>query len=491
MNQPQPIPSKRVVVLIIDSLMDEPLRSISDQKKVPALRFLMDNGHYYPKMVSSFPTMSVVIDSTLLTGTYSDKHRIPALVWYDTKEKRFISYGSALKEIMKLGPKQVLTESLFHLNGNHLSPNVKTLHEEINGQTASINTLVYRGNHVQQLNVPTVTSIIGLLEDKAEVNGPSYFSYGLLSRIDPKNKHTHLWDSFGFNDKFATKELNYLISNKLLPSFSIVYYSDNDKEVHKKGVNVTKGIEDTDKQLQEVLNSYPSWEDALKDTVWIVMGDSGQTDVGKNKNKALIDLRKLLKDYAIHKIGKPVQDKDEIVLGLNERMSFIYLLDENISTTDIVEVLRTDERIQNISWKEGEVINVVSTDHNGILSYKPTGGFTDLYGQTWSLKGNVDILDLKINKDKNITYNDFPDGLARLYSSFYSHPGNYLVVNAKPGFEFIGEGSPTHAGGAGHGSLHKQDTYVPMIVAGTDEKPKHERILDMKEWIFRILEQPN
>ena len=35
-----------------------------------------------------------------------------------------------------------------------------------------------------------------------------------------------------------------------------------------------------------------------------------------------------------------------------------------------------------------------------------------------------------------------------------------LSSPAKPGYEFIGEGSPTHVGGASHGGLHKQDSFV-------------------------------
>lgn len=490
LNQSQSTPSKRVVVIIIDSLMDRPLQSI-DKENIPAIQFLLRNGNYYPEMISSYPTMSVVVDSTFLTGTYADQHKVPALVWYDTREERFISYGSAQLEIMKIGPKQVLNDSVFHLNHKHLSPNVKTIHEELGGQTSSINALVYRGKHTKQLNVPELASIINLLEKNSSVKGTNYFSYGLLSKIDPKNKHTHLWEAFGFNDKFATHELKYLIENNRLPDFSFVYFSDNDKKVHKSGENVTEGIIDADKQLQSVFNSYSSWEDAFKDTVWIVMGDSGQTNIVDNKDLALIDLRKLLRDYQIYKIGEPVQDRDEVVLALNERMSFIYLIDENISKKDIVDVLLDDDRIDHIAWKDGEKINVISIDHKGAFSYKPNGEYQDQYGQTWSLQGNINILDLKINKDNIIMYNDYPDALARLYSSFHSHPGNYLVVNAKPGFEFVGEGSPTHIGGASHGSLHKQDTYFPMIVAGTDQKPKHERILDMKEWILRILEASN
>ncbi|WP_240468568.1 alkaline phosphatase family protein [Gracilibacillus sp. YIM 98692] len=481
--------SKPVVMIVIDSIMDEPLQEAIKEGKAPALEFLIKKGDYYPNMVSSFPTMSVTIDSTLLTGTYSNEHKVPALVWYDEQNKQFISYGSARKEIMKLGPKQVFENSLFHLNENHLSQDVQTIHEELNGKSASINTLVYRANQSQQLNVPRILNLLGFLEKGDSIKGPHYFSYGLLSKMNPHNKNTQFWQAFGFNDKFSTQELKFLMEKKSVPTFSLVYFSDNDKVVHKNGTKETKGIEDADKQLQELFNTHPSWEEAIQDNVWIVMGDSGQSDIGEDKEEAFIDLRDLLKEFRIHQISGPIQEHDQIVLGLNERMSFIYLLDQKIKQESIAALLQKDKRINFIAWKNGEMVQVISGDKKNELSFKPGGDFTDSYGQNWTIEGNMNILDLSISEDNKVSYGDFPDGLARLYSSFYSHTGNYLVVDAKPGFEFIGEGSPTHLNGASHGSLYKDDSYFPMVVTGTDLKPNHERMVDLKGWILRILKE--
>lgn len=484
-------PSKRVVMIIIDSLMNEALQAKINEGKAPAFKYLINNGRYYPHMVTSYPTMSVVIDSTLLTGTYADQHKVPALVWYDTKEQKFVSYGSAAKEIMKLGGKRVLHESVFNLNQKHLSQDVKTIHEEVTGESASINTLVYRGNHTKPLNIPKLLNVFGLFDKNETVQAPTYFSYGLLSLLDPSNKNFQLWQAFGFNDQFATQELRYLIQHNRLPAFSLVYLSDNDKEVHKNGSNEAKGIEAADRQLQSILNMYDSWEEAIQENVWIVMGDSGQTDISSKKEEALIDLRELLQDFKIHEINKPVQKDDQIVLGLNERMTFIYLLDEQVTIENITKRLINDKRIDHLAWKAGEFIHVVSGNHEGLLSFKPSGSYTDQYEQTWTIEGNTSILDLSVSQDNQISYDDYPDGLARLYSSFHSHSGTYIVANAKPGYEFIGEGSPRHVGGASHGSLHKQDTFFPMIVVGTDEQLKHERMVDLKEWILRILGENN
>lgn len=94
--------TKPVLVLVIDSLMDQPLQEAVQTGKAPALKFLMENGHYEPEVASSYPTMSVTIDSTILTGTYADQHRIPGLVWYNQAENRLINYGSGMREVSRM-----------------------------------------------------------------------------------------------------------------------------------------------------------------------------------------------------------------------------------------------------------------------------------------------------------------------------------------------------------------------------------------------------
>lgn len=79
-------------------------------------------------------------------------------------------------------------------------------------------------------------------------------------------------------------------------------------------------------------------------------------------------------------------------------------------------------------------------------------GYIDDYHQEWDIIGDLSILDLSVNEQNEIKYGDYPDALARLHGALHSHQGRYLIVDAKPGFEFIGEHSLTHDGGAGHGS---------------------------------------
>lgn len=480
---------KPVILLMIDSLMNEPLQQAIKAGHAPALKYLKEQGHYYPNIISSYPTMSVTIDSSLLTGTYSDKHRVPGLVWFDEKEKRLVNYGSAREEVLKLGIKNVVEDSLYHLNHSHLSREVKTIHEKlaIKGlESASINTLVYRGNEKMTLNPSKVLSKLDMMPESLKIETPMLFSYGALAHFSPKNsKNTQPWDRLGFNDKFTAQELIYLIQNGKLPAFTIAYFPDLDQSVHKDGpMNHINAIEKTDNQLQEIFNTYESWNEALHSAIWIVIGDSGQTNVGKDKSKSLIHLNKILDSYKIHKITDPVKNDDQIVLAYNERMAFVYNLDQNIALEEIVKQLQQDDRINLIAWQRDSDVNVVASRQKEKLTFRPNGDFKDQYGQSWFLTGEHSVLDLSVN-DHHIEYGTYPDALMRLHSSLNSHTGNYIIVDAEPGFEFAGDGTPIHPGGAAHGSIHKQDSLIPMIVVGAETKPKHLRIVDLYPWFLQ------
>ncbi|AIE58940.1 type I phosphodiesterase/nucleotide pyrophosphatase [Bacillus methanolicus MGA3] len=482
---------KRIIMLIIDTLMDSSLQAAIKSGKAPALQFFIENGRYFSNLVSPFPTMSVNVDSTLLTGVSCDKHKVPGLVWYNQKEKRIVNYGSHVRELIKLGLKQFMEDIFYNINHEHLSKQHKTIHEILKDkgiQTASINALLYRGSNPSELKIPFLLSLFTGLNRKVKSYSPDLFSYGAMHRLNPLKKNSLFWQKYGFNDKFSANELKYLISQNKLPAFTIAYFPDLDQSIHKNGRTDIKGIQKVDKELQKVLNQYQSWDDALANNIWIILGDNGQAWIDKNRNKALIDLRKLLSPYQIVKLNKGITPQDEIVLSVNERMSFIYSLDtQKVPLDDIARILQTDNRIDVIALKREKTITVTSGIHGGYFHFHPEGDFVDEYGQSWYIEGNNEILDLEI-MNKRIKYGDYPDALARLYAPFFSHEGKYIIVSAKPGHEFIGEGSPTHVGGASHGGLHKQDSLVSLIITGTNSTPNHLRTLDIKDWLLSLIQ---
>lgn len=216
------------------------------------------------------------------------------------------------------------------------------------------------------------------------------------------------------------------------------------------------------------------------------MGDSGQTDVQEDREAATINLRSLLSDYRIAKIGQPVQAADQLVIAANERMSYIYAIDPQVSPAQVVKLLQKEDKLDIIAMKDSQNVQVTAGKSNQTFSYRPKGKFVDEYGQSWTWTGDPGLLDMTITNNR-ITYGKYPDVLARLYGAMHSHEGKYVVITVKPGYELAGENSPSHRGGAAHGSLHEQDSHVPILVTGTDTRPKTLRIVDLKDWILQLV----
>ena len=168
-------------------------------------------------------------------------------------------------------------------------------------------------------------------------------------------------------------------------------------------------------------------------------------------------------------------------------MSYIYLTDPQVELSEIVNVLKEDERIGFIAWKSGQTNYVVSPQSDGELEFSREGKFIDEYNQAWRIAGDASILDLNITKEQRIVYQDYPDALARLHGALHSQEGRVIIVDAKPSYEFIEKHSHDHAGGGAHGSLHKVDSIVPIIVTGESELPESDRLVDLKKWILQLL----
>ncbi|GGN54427.1 MULTISPECIES: alkaline phosphatase family protein [Oceanobacillus] len=483
---------KPVILLNIDSLMSGPLEVAAQTGRAPALQFLMENGNYISNMVTSFPTMSVTIDSSLLTGTYADKHHIPGLNWFDDSEKQFINYGTGFRETFRMGMRKSVHNMLYRLNHDHLSDEVTTIYEELAAlgiPSASINSFVYRGNTPKRLRVPRLLSTLTHFEDgKWTAEGPSIFSLGTFSKLRSWSFPTQIAAG---NRKYTARELRYLIRKNKLPLFTFCIFQDMDARIHFKGPLGIKGITKIDKEIQKTLNLYSSWEEALNQNVWLIIGDNGHAATGTKHRDVVIDLRKLLKSYRIARIERPVHKKDQLAFSVNQRMAYIYVLNENLLLAPIIERLKKDHRIDIIAWKndDGASVNIESGMRKGSLRYSRDGEYRDVYNQTWNVHGNHELLQLTLSNDKVLSYGDYPDALARLYGALHSHKGRFIVVNAKPGCEFKAQSTPAHLSGAAHGSLHRQESLVPLVIAGTNEKPVFPRFVDMKEFVLGLIVQ--
>ncbi|MCF6409455.1 alkaline phosphatase family protein [Pseudalkalibacillus salsuginis] len=480
---------KKVVLIIIDSMTSELLHKGFADNDFPALKFLASNGRLYEDLVAAFPSMSVTIESTILTGEMPDAHKIPGLTWYSAEKDRLVDYGTSFEVMRKRGVQNVLADTLHNLNNEHLSKDVTTVFENLQQQgvsTGSVNTLVYRGSADHELKVPYPISKFTNSPRSYKTKGPDVLAFGKLSAPElDKNLPDSIFQKFGITDHYSAEVVKALIKQQRLPDFSMVYFPDFDKEAHKNGPLYKEGLQKADNYLGEILSASGSWEKAMKDYIFIVIGDHGQTETVKDKDELTIDLERLYKKYTIAPFGGKVS-KGDIAFGNNHRMTYVYSVKNHDPLSELAETGIKDKRIAFGAWVENGWVNVISPDEQGVFRYKAGGEWKDEYAQSWSLEGNPDILSLQVKPQGTIGYGDYPDVLNQLESALHSHDEPVLILTAKPGYSFFSETAPIHPDGGEHGGIHKDDTLAAMIITGTDKEPRFRRMVDLKEYILSL-----
>ncbi|UCZ54425.1 alkaline phosphatase family protein [Bacillus shivajii] len=486
--------NKKVIMVMIDSMMGSSLNKSMEEGNVPALQYLIKHGQYYKDLVVPFPSMSVTVESTLVTGEMPDKHQVPGLSWFKKDEDRIVNYGTTPEFWMKNGFSKGIYDVFYNLNNDHLNENVTTIFEELDTRgfsSGAINTLLYRGNHEHTLHLPEVTNNLTDLPEQIQTKGPTTLAFGEFTRpesIEGDPFTDGIFHRFGLRDRYSMEVVQGLIENEEQPDFLFMFFPDNDKKVHKHGPHYRRGLEQADEYLQDVLNSYDSWEQAIEENIFIILGDHGADKLSAIEEELAINLENLAGDYLISPLGQPAS-RGDIAFGVNQRMSYIYDVQEQGILPIISNHAMNDSRIDLIAWLDDEWVEVLSPDHKGVLRFKKDGEFSDRYDQTWKIEGNHEIVKLLVDHDdKLISYTDYPDVLNHLETSLNSHDGSKLVLVAKPGHSFYTDGVEMHEDGGEHGGLHKNDLLTALVITGTDLEPDSRRFVDLKNFVLDLFE---
>lgn len=479
---------KKVILFVIDSLHPVMLGRVLSEGNAPALKFLARNGKYWEKVISSFPTMTPVATSSIMTGLWPDRHLVPGFIWYNEKSGRIVDYGATWQTVLKLGPEKIIRNLLQKLNQEHLNPHIPTLHEtlEENGfHTGNINFFIHRAAHPYLAKLPVFISLATRFQlYREKVMGPRFLTLGEM--IHPPysggwlNYSKGALNRYGFNDAFSGKVAEQLIREGKQPDFLVVYLPDNDKYSHVYGpLRTGPSIEHADEQIAMVLDALGSWEKAIEENVFIVTGDHAQSTVGLS-NEYQIDLDRVLRGFKRLKATEQVDENKEIVICPNERMAFIYILQRKSQILpEVVGILAKDERNAQIAWRARKNAYCVLQGGTGKkLLFSRRGPYKDAYDQTWNFEGDLDVVDAYL-AGQTLEFGDYPDAFTRLASALEGRKGSRVVVSARSGYEYFGEGAPIHPGGGSHGSLEQEDSTVPMIIAGASPQIDHPRIIDL------------
>ena len=489
---------KKVILFVIDSLHPVVLGRTLSEGNAPALNFLAKHGTYFDRVISTFPTMTPVATSSMITGTSPEQHGVPGFIWYNEEIGKIIDYGATWQSVLKIGPKQVLRNLLIKLNEEHLNSETLTLYEELEADgysSGNVNFFMHRANHPYSAKIPFLLSLVtGFRLKQEKVTGPSHLTLGQL--IHPPFSRRSLtypkgpFHRFGVNDVFSGMITAQLVRERKQPDFTVVYFPDNDQYSHQYGpLRSGPSIERADQQVAMVLNEFDSWEKALAENVIIVTGDHAQSTVGLGE-EFLIDLDEALKSFQRLKFTEGASSKDnskEIAICPNERMAFIYILQrKNEILPKVVEILAKDSRNAQIAWKVCENrYCVVQGESEKQLCFSRLGPYQDVYGQSWSFEGDLSVVDAQEAGQQIIEFRKYPDAFNRLISALEARSGSRVIVSAASGYEYFAVGAPIHPGGGSHGSLEEEDSTVPMIIAGMSVSLKHPRIVDLHSIILK------
>jgi predicted AlkP superfamily pyrophosphatase or phosphodiesterase len=420
--------AKPVVLIVIDGLTPSMFEAAVGDRRAPALTYLAEHGRY-ERAVTTFPSLTPVCLSSLVTGAHPDVHHIPHLVWYYRGERRIVEYGSSFAALRAVGMTRGILDTIINMNRQHLSPAAATLFEVLADAglaTAAINITCYRGRTPHYPTLPAIP---------IPAYGPKHFFYYNLFESERTGAPLAVFArSAGSIDGYAASVGRWLVTRDAF-DFLAYYLPDYDFASHAYGPDAAhEALARSDAAITALLDAAGGREEFLERYAVIFCSDHGQTRIDQHAALEAV-----------------FADRDDVVVTASNRAGMVYGPDPR----SLAEWLDGDESVDLTLFRE-----------NGQAYVRRRGDEARLVpGEA------VDLLD------------DVPDGVERAWSALHNPNAGEVLVSAAPGFEFADLAGRHHVGGGSHGSLLAGDSHVPMLTIGIDALPR--KVIDVAPSVIR------
>src|SRR4051812_23873833 len=445
--------------------------------RAPTLRAIMERGTYVDDCVAAFPSVTPTCAATIATGAGPDEHHIPSMNWYLRAERRYVEYGSSFSASRRFGLTRQLTDTVYNMNGAHLSKGVQTVFEVLDDagvRTAGTTYLMYRGRHRHEVARDTALARVAGAMFRESVLGPRELFYAdiFASRRTPCRSQLGMP---GVRDRHAGCVGAYLVENDLF-DFLLLSLPDNDTHSHKYGPHAqVESIAAADRQLERLMHAAGGVDAFLEDHGLIVMADHSHAGVERT-----IRLTDAFADFAVLTPGRAGDEDAEIAACPAQRSAMLYVLVEEGRAELLPRLTATAREIEGVDlvlWRDGD--EAVVARGPAELRFAPGGDVLDPRGGRWSVEGDLGVLDGAI-EDGVLRTPDYPDALARAWSALAAPTTGDVLLSAAPGWEFVDWGGVAHVGGGSHGSLHASDSLGALLWCGTDGARD-----DREQWTLR------
>jgi hypothetical protein len=525
----------KLVLCVIDAMAPAMLEQAVASGAAPTLARLIEEGHYLPECVASFPSVTPVCAASIVTGFAQDAHRIPAMNWFNREDGRYVEYGSSLRAAQRFGIARQLTDTVYNMNRAHLSRETLTVFEALDDagvRTAGTTYLMYRGRYRHEPQRDTALTLVASTLMRYPVMGPRELFYADIFASRRTGCRSGLGMP-GVRDRHAGCVSAYLVEQDLF-DFLLLSLPDNDWYSHKRGPEAqVQSIAQADAQLARMFDAGGGAEEFLREHAVIVMADHSQVAITRTiaLQDELTELGVLGPDRRapaergtqggvaegeLEPEGTLATNGSEgrgsrssngvsgrgsrgggprIAVCPSQRAAMVYALHEDerdAMRASVVTLALALEGVDLVSWLERDTHDrpregVISSVLHGELRFAPGGPLEDLRGARWSVEGALAAIDGTIEDGRLLTPG-YPDALARTWAALTCPTSGDVLLSAAPGYEFIDWGRQAHVGGGSHGSLHGSDSLGALILCGTpppEQEPAQWTIRDIAPLILR------
>jgi len=489
---------KKLVLTYVDSLRTDMLLQAIAEERAPTFGALLERGVLIEDCVSSFPSVTPVACSEMVTGVGSEQHWISGMNWYHRLERRYVEYGSSLDATRAFGVFRALYDLVYNMNLAHLSPEIETVFESLEdagARTACTPFLIYRGRQRHEV------SLEGLMRRAVDATrlkfrhhtyGPTELFYGdLYASREVPCKSTSIP---GSRDGYAACCSAELIKEDLT-DFLLLSLPDNDNYSHRHGPEASvESIAKADYCFTKVVDAAGGLDAFLADHALILVADHAQTPV--HRGLPLADL--LAREWSVLQPSDDRPELAQLAVSPTGRAAHVYLLPGEGERADpalVAEQLGVTEGVDLVCmlqdgdgaplWRQEPGPPAPGTwavvERAGErLRFRPGGEVADLRGGRWELEGETAVLEATV-ADGRLRSDAYPDPLARVWSALTAPHGGDFIVSLASGFEAVDWGGDSHVGGGSHGALHAGDSLGPLLFVGCGPESAAER----EQWTLR------
>jgi len=463
----------KVLLWILDGCSVQAFLDVAKRNK--DLKTFYEDG-YFAQCVTIFPSITPAAHSTIITGCYPFKTRIPAFDWVEVKTdysggetREYIRCMPDFKRFREQASKRKFQKEFFkglgdalELNQRFLSPIVYTIFETLGEDwyTMSIKEWIHRG----------ADSFIG-----ASING--VLQDMVSKRIIGQKSMIELLSALYKEVSYEFGDLIWGCERKLA-DLMVYWKTGTDTKSHEHGPHSYQVREEVDEAVRKLAETLRFYKIHTNQPIYVLItADHSQSEVTEFSNLIADFKRDMSLEYKVadgeDRAYPERMNEAEIIVTNNDRAAFFYLFGEPQTRDKIISYLKGRREVDLIFYVEDGQAKVVQILDDGFI-------------------GPEDIHIFFKGKEQS-----YPNAVERIEGLVKGDKWGDVVVSMKEGYSLNPDFRPEKEGEkvlhGDHGGLNFNDSVAPFLIWGPtirrnkkDENWKMFRTVDIASTIAKI-----